>query len=305
MTLKFITTILLLFSFTTTVYSANEKSTFTKDLHSLPTNANIKKLSKYLKDTKVVFIRGLAGNIIYKLNLSEYYSKQIAWLKTNNISVELIQTRTQDTIEVNSKIIADYINKQDQSLILIAHSKGGLGLIHTLIKYPKIIKKINSIITIQSPHKGTKIASYVLDNMFFKYLTKIFAFFSGGSLETIREITPLNRSNYLEKHKDKILKITNETNWINITTSITNKVSWKLRILKNIYDKKKIVSDGVVPTKSMKLPSFQKISEIYINEVDHIDTVGLNSSCCIKQYFDRIKFIYALLNFVSTKPQNL
>ena len=275
-----------------------------RDFHSLMEMNPI--LDQYsiekLKQFNVFFVPGFTtrpnlnedfimnGSKTIDLNMPNYFDEQIAHAKSLGLDAGIVDlASTGDSIEKNAARISDAINKSDKKVILIAHSKGGIDTLETLIHYPELHEKIQFTLMLQSPFLGTPLSDYVLSVPALEYAAKTVLEQMGGTKESLKNMSIAARKEYHEKYSRVISEIAKKRNFISLT-------SYKKRspfdtltaLLRNAMSRRGILNDGFVPTQSAILPGSRYI---ILDEADHLCSVLKVR----RPAFDRIKFIEAIL----------
>lgn len=257
-------------------------------------------LSRELFGAKVAFIRGFFGDIGHALGLIDYYTEQIDWLDAIGIASQRIMVHTQKSLGENSRIIAEYIGRQHSSLVIVAHSKGGIDLLEALLKNVELCSKILGVITIQVPFAGTDSVREILASSLLKRVYQFGISLTGGKMRALTELDPNSRRIYLSSHSEEIASTAKQLIWLNVTSSIQGEVSWLLARRKAYLDRLGMESDGIVPTAKMSLAA-GSVEHIHLENIDHMETVSKNYPGCRKQNFSRIDFLRTLLWLVVSR----
>lgn len=236
--------------------------------------------------TTVTFIPGMFNPFINTF-LGTYFIDQMEYLDRRGVPYSILPVHTEGSIELNARIIYQELQKEE-NVVAFGHSKGGVDLLHALIRYPELRSKFRKIVFMQCPFYGTPLADFALQNQAGVFATKgLFRILLKGDIEAIRELSRKERSTYMEIHSTAIQEI---TSLIEIECIGSAKLPERGRfdsILKIPRDfiqyKFNLPNDGMIPLESALIKgSKTKIFE----DLDHASAVIRLTP----QYFDRRAF---------------
>ncbi len=157
-------------------------------------------------NSSVIFIPGMFNPFINAF-LGTYFIDQMEYLDNKGISYEIIKVHTERSIEINASIIKNNLESREK-LTAFCHSKGGIDLLHALILYPELRSKFKKIIFMQCPFYGTPLADFALQTRAGSFATKgLFKVLLNGDVKSIRELSRLERTLYMEKYQTDISAI--------------------------------------------------------------------------------------------------
>src|SRR5690606_21099445 len=95
--------------------------------------------------------------------LGTYFIDQMEYLDRRGVPYSIMPVHTEGSIELNARTIFEQL-KTLENIVAFGHSKGGVDLLHALIKYPELRTKFRKIIFMQCPFFGTPLADFALQN---------------------------------------------------------------------------------------------------------------------------------------------
>lgn len=142
----------------------------------------------------LVFCHGLAGfNRIGPIHYFRGLRKRLdAW---GVVNARFPVTPPAATIEERARVLADYLAKMDGPIHLIGHSMGGLDA-RLVASRLDAARKIRSITTLATPHRGSPIAEWLLESsgplpfVMRPWLRRAVADLRPSSMETFNQETP-------------------------------------------------------------------------------------------------------------------
>lgn len=118
-----------------------------------------------LSDKEIVLVTGFMNELFQNSYFNDMVDVLKEEFKVPASSVHVFHTdssRGADSMarEFQSRIRLVQTNNPTKPIILVGHSRGGLQLLYTFLKYPELIElpSVERIVTIQSPLKGTSTA---------------------------------------------------------------------------------------------------------------------------------------------------
>ena len=230
--------------------------------------------------------------------LSEYFDEQILWLRDQgfekDIDFERVRIESEAGPQTNAKFIRDAVLRSQKPVIIIAHSKGGIDTLVSLVNYgDEISDKIKGFIPIQSPFKGSPIADDIIKYPWVRMIAFDLLGQLGGSGQSLKSLTTQVRTQYFHEHQEQITKVLKEipafafTSWKNNEDGILldTILEWPRDY---IIRYKKLDNDGLGPSLYGRFPGMDYIE---VEGVDHVVTVMYSSFL----EFDRIRFLKTLL----------
>ena len=227
----------------------------------------------------------------------KYFEKQILHLRNIGLNADMVNIGlTAGAVVSNSLIIKKAVMNSSKQVVLIAHSKGGSDVLDALIKYDSMHGKLHSVITLQSPFRGTPIVDYALKCKKFKKIAAGILERRGGDIESLIDLSVKKREAYMRLYDKEIKEVAGKVRIINVGTYIEDVPHEKdtvFEVLRNQMSKRGILNDGLVPLDSAFMPA--PALHIKLSSLDHVCTV----LTVRRPQFNKLKFMEALLHLVS------
>lgn len=236
--------------------------------------------------TTVTFIPGMFNPFINTF-LGTYFIDQMEYLDRRGVPYSILPVHTEGSIELNARTIYQELQGKE-NVVAFGHSKGGIDLLHALIKYPELRSKFRKIVFMQCPFFGTPLADFALQNQAGTIATKgLFRILLKGDIQAIKELSQKERSIYMMSHSSQIQEIVSA---IEIECIGSAKLPERGRfdsILKVPRDfiqyKFKLPNDGMIPMESALI---QGTKTKVFEDLDHASAVIRLTP----QFFDRRAF---------------
>lgn len=236
--------------------------------------------------TTVTFIPGMFNPFINTF-LGTYFIDQMEYLDRRDVPYSILPVHTEGSIEVNARTIYEELQDKE-NVVAFGHSKGGVDLLHALIRYPELRSKFRKIVFMQCPFYGTPLADFALQSEAGTLATKgLFRILLRGDIDAIKELSQKERSIYMLNHASSIQEI---ISLIEIECIGSAKLPERGRfdsILKIPRDfiqyKFKLPNDGMIPMESALIKGSK--TRVY-NDLDHASAVIRLTP----QFFDRRAF---------------
>lgn len=197
------------------------------------------------KDNVYVTVQGLFGK-----HYPGYMGENERALKAQGLTVKSAPVNTDVGIEENAKALRDFVMKQEKPVVLIGHSMGGLDITAALSLYPELKDRVRAVVTLQTPHGGTPIASDLQnDSNSKKLVDDVLENVLHGDTKAMSDLSYEARQKFLAAHPYPAGIPT-----VTLGSSVERKVS--LVGVGRDYMKAKygIPSDGMVPEADSYLP---------------------------------------------------
>jgi hypothetical protein len=164
---------------------------------------------------------------------------------------------------------------------LIAHSRGGVEVLEALIEAPHLRSKVFGVIFIQSPFYGTFVADlfsstkrglelgaeqesedgwdrFLLHTRLLPSSVKRRLY---GIWQSTKSLTARRRQSWMRQNAQAVQEIFDSKPGITLTTYDESRLSFRVfEIFRKLMQWKGIVSDGVVPHRSMQIPGVSRVS---------------------------------------------
>lgn len=281
---------------------------------------NLSDLAELRSKYKILFVRGYLSDAVVNA-YGKYFDDQMNWLAESSVDIDYIVANKENSgfdSEFFPKRNADHLNKLIESdssgkrFLIISHSKGGLDVLETLVKYPGLIQnKIAGWIPMQAPFWGTPVANWLTtDDSESKDIRKLTEEGIGFVMEQLLEgDKPVLATMRLDVRREVMSQLASASVISNLTETIPVIAfgSWKdptfwfftdtwmvSRDLMKNENGDLLENDGLVPVDSALLESEKESSSrfIKVEGVDHALPV-MNSSYDF--FFDRAKFTEILI----------
>ncbi len=251
-----------------------------------------------LKKYKIIFIPGYFSDFTVNWTPVKYFkSAQDVLLKRGlieTIDFERKLLYSQSPTEENIPYIKDWIEQSPKKVIIIGHSKGGRDTLMTIAKHPSLQSKVAGIITIQSPFKGTPLASAISNSYWMSLGFNSLLRLMGGHRDSLLEFNDDIACAQFEKIKNDLHQF--EFPIVNFASYLYDNQDMSIFVLrpfynmmKGLYEKNNVLSDGLVPTLSALLPENKNIYHIIAGGYDHTDlVVSYGSRGQRKKFFESI-----------------
>jgi len=177
-------------------------------------------------DITFVFVRGLFGRWI-----PGHLAGPVRSLRESGASVLIARTHAAGTIETNARLIRTDVNRRvpdDQRLIFLCHSKGGLDLLAALRDSPGLRRRTAAVVLCQTPRGGCAVMERMLLRQHLECpvtrLQKASEHLAAGVIAAIGA-----RSGCLEVTDERIVRVIPELDAIAATLPMLAVVSWSSR----------------------------------------------------------------------------
>jgi hypothetical protein len=236
--------------------------------------------------TTVTFVPGMFSPFINTF-LGTYFIDQMEYLDKRAISYSVQPIHTEDSIEKNALVIKKNLEALG-NVTAFCHSKGGIDLLHALITYPELKRRMRKIIFMQCPFYGTPLADVALSTGAGTFATKVLmkALFN-GHISSVEELSEAKRKEYMDMNYSAIQEILKDLEVVCIGSAKIPEPGRFDSILKIPRDfiqlKFKKANDGMIPTTSAFIPG---VRSFQMNDLDHASAVIRLTP----QHFDRKTF---------------
>lgn len=242
--------------------------------------------------TTVTFIPGMFSPIINAF-LGTYFVDQMEYLNERGIPYNIMPVDTEGSLDKNADIIRGQVQNK-KNITAFCHSKGGIDLLHALIKYPDLRTHFKQITFMQCPFFGTPLADFALSGRTSTFATKsLFKVLLKGDVCSVKELTNKSRLIYMSQNKQAIDSILGE---VKIECIGSSKMAERgrfdsiLKIPRDFIDYKfNLPNDGMIPRESAFIPGAKKT--IY-QDLDHASAVIRMTP----QFFDRKAFSHNIFS---------
>jgi predicted alpha/beta hydrolase family esterase len=214
--------------------------------------------------------------------IDSYYKEHESLLKMWSFKkVMVISPPSEKNIFENSKMITEKLSKIKGNFKVIAHSKGGVEALVSILNSPKLINKISSMLLVQSPLRGSPFADHYWKKQDREnFLTPGYLYYSR-----------LMYSGFLSMRTSETEEVLRKSSK-NISVEQIKKLSaklfyWRSRKLtpsEGYKDFKEALigypdNDGLVPSSHMKLDSIKGISPFGVDlgikeDIEHLEVVS-------------------------------
>jgi pimeloyl-ACP methyl ester carboxylesterase len=205
-------------------------------------------LQQYLSNRQVVFVTGILPGISQRYFADNVDS--VHW-ELHAASTKVFSPQSNRSIDQGSdwlySVLKPLLTKTPRRpMILIGHSKGGVEAILVALKYPELMEKgkIEKIIAIQSPVRGTPVVQYAQG-----VHPQIYRLWKQGldslSEKNVQEIIGRHWLKLTDKQKERIRKRIYFVRSAASLSEIDVRMKWLAKQIPN-------PNDGVVPTANQK-----------------------------------------------------
>ncbi len=234
----------------------------------------------------VCFVPGMFSPFINGV-LGVYFVDQMAYLEQRGVEYEVAPIHTEGLVGPNSQAIRDLLMaKEDGSVILFGHSKGGVDSLDCLIRYPETHRKIKKAIFMQSPLLGTPLADFALGGDLRRSMTWMGFQLMRGDIRSAEELTTQHRRAYVAEHAAEIKAIGRHLNIQCVGSSKSpepGRFDSILKITRDLMHGWGLPNDGMVPLANTKIDG---LAHEAIRELDHASAVIRMTP----QFYDRRSF---------------
>jgi pimeloyl-ACP methyl ester carboxylesterase len=212
-----------------------------------------------------------------------YFDSIRDWLSSLGLSHESLQTKSTLDSATNADFVEAAILKSEKRVVLVAHSRGGVEVLHALLRNPALREKITGVLFIQSPFFGTWVADFFQFESWERFVktshllprkTREFLF---GIWRATRSLTALERQGWMHTHHAEIQNLFVGQALPAITLTSSDDRFFRLQsfeFFRRMMIWKGLATDGVVPEKSMQIPGVPRVS---LKRLDHAGLVFRNS----------------------------
>jgi hypothetical protein len=245
------------------------------------------------------------------------FQQQKNYFKKKQIKFKEVSIYTNGDPDENGDLLAKTIfSSPNEKAIIISHSKGGVDVLHSFMKYPELKEKVHGWITLQTPFFGTPLAKLGQDSWIFQPLTRFIQFILTNGKDSVGSLDQNFRHTYYERNKNDIAQLTEELpiiglgSWFLYGPSSDEKSFFPLpKTNKSLLDpfiriifETDGINDGLVPLKSTCLPGIKCFT---IGNLDHANPVmktGIFHDIGTKKriHLTRV-FLYLLLEEIEKK----
>ena len=249
-----------------------------------------------IKSFKVLFVPGLYANSMqWHLNSPKwgrFFEDQISELEKNGIVHQWVQTKTEQKIGVNARIVYDTVKSVTEPVLFFSHSRGCEDVLGALVTYPELRKVVRGWISLQGLFSGSPLSDYLerfkLDGIYGDFLKSL-----GGSKDVIHELSTRHSKSYLKKVDSEIRELCNLFPVLTVGTYLPLRIQFRsdsfLRPTRDLLSLCGYKNDGIVNSESSLLPYSRRI---VLKDLDHIETVIRNPY----RQVDRTKLTRALFS---------
>lgn len=229
----------------------------------------------------IVYIRGLntwdSDRLVQGVRKREWMWTPIEqrWQKRGYQFVPLKQLGWGEITEVTTRakrlFLDQFAGAPDRSLILMAHSTGGL-VARLLLNDPDVSRKVRAAVTLATPHRGTPLADHVIDLSQSKRPTYHLSKLVGYDLQRRRLVFSNLTPSFLEQFNQEVSD-SNEIPLASLSYGVSSQeMTWPLRALQKLCQPlAEVKSDGIVPTASQVWG--EHLGEI---PLDHLHQIGFS-----------------------------
>ncbi len=229
------------------------------------------------------------------------------WLSDSGIDHSTVQTRSDEPSAFNAQKIAQEIEASSKQVLLIAHSRGGVEVLEALIQAPHLRPKVFGVIFIQSPFYGTFVADFFSSSngllegensregdgqeredgwdrflLHTRLLPQSLKRRLYGIWQSTKSLTARRRQSWMKQNALAVQEIFESKPGVTLTTYDESRVSFRVfEIFRKLMQWKGIVSDGVVPHRSMQIPGVSRVSLVGL---DHAAFVFRSKRSQLKQF---------------------
>lgn len=282
-------------------FSSNE------DLDSEST-ALINTLSNY----ELIFIPGFLSDAVIDLGdfggtrqitkLGQYFDEQIEWLKAVGVSARRLDIESEESVAINSQVIANAIRSTDKNqVLLISHSKGSIDTLETLIKVPNLRHKVHAWLSIQGAFGGSPVAEDILNDKPLSALSEALLQQLGGTQQALADLGTSLRGQSLKENAANIKELLSELPILSFTSYKENTPGWDTLLAPSrdyLLNEYGLDNDGLVAWTDAVLPGSNYIK---VEGVDHAVPVMY---CTFIQY-DRVRFLKSTLALLLKQQSHL
>ncbi len=210
------------------------------------------------------------------------------WLSSHSIEHSTAAIRSDQSSASNADQIALQIQAAQKPILIVAHSRGGVDVLECLIRHPHLRSKVYGLVFIQSPFFGTWLADFFSGRsvrskppdpwdrflLHSRLLPQSLRQKLFGIWQSTKSLTAVHRQAWMKENALEIEKLFGSIPGLTVITQ--DQSFFKLRIFtffRMIMQKKGIISDGVVPERSMQIPGVARVSLEYL---DHAALVFRN-----------------------------
>jgi protein tyrosine phosphatase (PTP) superfamily phosphohydrolase (DUF442 family) len=239
------------------------------------------KLRKY----KVILVPGFLSDQISRLDFlpdfewksSPPFSRQIEWLKKEEVEYEYLQIATQKSIEFNLPAIRKALSESEKPVIFFTHSRGGLDVLEVLLTADRKQKaKVRGWVAFQSPFQGTPMADQFLLNPALQWTADNLLHIVQGDLQCVKDMSSFERKAYLKRQEQELQQLLARIPVLSLGTWKPNLkgIDTSLEIQRDFLERLGYETDGLIPWQSAILPGS---NYVFLKGVDHTSTIHSES----------------------------
>lgn len=218
------------------------------------------------------------------------------WLSSHSIQYSTAVIGSDQSSTSNADQIALQIQSAKKPILIVAHSRGGVDVLEALIRHPHLQLKVYGVIFIQSPFFGTWLADFfsgrsarsqVLDSwsrflLHSKLLPPKLRKKLYGIWQSTKSLTASHRQAWMRRNALEVEKVVVANPGLTVITRDQSFFKFRLfTFFRMIMQKKGILSDGVVPERSMQIPGVARVS---LQHLDHAAFVFRNKKTQSRQF---------------------
>jgi hypothetical protein len=223
-------------------------------------------LASALAGKRVLLVYGLLGEVLAAMRPLgvDYMSTQAAWLRhTLGADTSVVQLQTGAAIADNAARLHRAILADPRPAVLIAHSKGGLEALATLMD-PEAAARCRAFVAIQSPFFGSPIAdALVAASPLHLTAAGAMRLLRVGSGAGLRDLTTASRQTWMKLNEPYLKALTRTIPVVCCASYINDKATWPdrrfLHLARWVERRGRGRNDGLVPVASALLPGAQHV----------------------------------------------
>jgi hypothetical protein len=202
------------------------------------------------------------------------------WLSSHSIQHSTAVIGSDQSSASNADQIALHVQSAQKPVLILAHSRGGVDVLESLIRHPHLQSKVYGVIFIQSPFFGTWIADFfsgrsarsqALDAwsrflLHSRLLPQSLRKKLFGIWQSTKALTALHRQAWMKENALEVEKIFESSTGLTVITKDQSFLKLRLfEFFRMIMQRKGIMSDGVVPERSMQIPGVARVALEHLN----------------------------------------
>jgi hypothetical protein len=213
------------------------------------------------------------------------------WLKTESFAFSTAATRSECASSENVLVIRKALQAAQKKVLIIAHSRGGVEVLEALVAFPELRSKVAGVWFIQSPFYGTWVADLFSQRLDQNGRDSWDRFLSSthllplalrdrlqGIWQSTKALQAAKRQDWMLRHQQAIHQTFVEDQVPALTLTSHDARFLQLtsfELFRKLMHRRGILSDGVVPERSMQIPGVTRVS---FENINHADFVFLKSA---------------------------